>query len=72
MTLSDIENRNKEFLIPSDIAEILGCDKYSINKQAQTDASKLGFPVVVMGTRVRIPKQAFIKFCKGELMTKEV
>lgn len=64
MTLADIEKIDKDFLIPADIAGVLGCDKYSINKQAQADASKLGFPVIVLGNRVKIPKQAFIKFCK--------
>lgn len=28
------------------------------------DPNKLGFPVIVTGTRVRIPKYGFIHFCK--------
>lgn len=63
-TLEDIEKIPKEFLIPSDVAPFIGCDKYAINVQAQDDTDKLGFPVVVTGTRVRIPKAGFIFFYK--------
>ena len=44
---------------------LLRCDSQSINLQAKEDPSKLGFPVIVMGSRVRIPKAGFIKFCEG-------
>ena len=71
MTLADIESINKEFLIPSDVAEFLGCDKYSINVQAKENPDKLGFPVVVMGSRVRIPKAGFVYFCKYGKTIKE-
>ena len=33
---------------------------------AQIEREKLGFPVSIIGNRVKIPKDAFIKFCKGE------
>ena len=61
-TIDDIRNCDKDFLIPSDIAKVLGCDQYSINLQAQSDPSKLGFPVCVMGSRVRIPRLGFIRW----------
>ena len=35
-----------------------------IRHQAQNDPDKLGFPVVVAGTRVRIPKEGFLYFCR--------
>lgn len=55
----------KEMLTPKDVAGFLGCDPYSINLQAQRDPTKLGFPVVVIGTRVKIPAAAFVRFCEG-------
>lgn len=64
ITLEDIEKIPKAFLIPSDVAPFIGCDKYAINVQARDDPDKLGFPVVVLRTRVKIPKAGFIFFYK--------
>jgi hypothetical protein len=30
------------------------------------DPSKLGFPVIVAGRRVKVPKAPFIKYMRGE------
>lgn len=71
MTLDEIMKTDKEMLTPSDVAEILGCDKYSINIQAAEDikngVNSFGFPVVVIRRRVKIPKRAFLKFMTGGL-----
>ena len=64
-TLQEIRECGKEILVPEDIMGLLRCDSQSINMQAKEDPSKLGFPVIVMGSRVRIPKAGFIKFCEG-------
>ena len=65
MTIQEIKASDKECLIPSDIAEILGCDKYRINLQVKQD-KELGinsfpFPTILIGSRVRIPRIAFLK-----------
>lgn len=60
MTYRQIKESRKNMLVPTDISDILDCTPYSINVQAQSDATKLGFPVCVMGTRVRIPRLAFL------------
>lgn len=60
MTLAEIETSNKNFLTPEDLEDVLGCKKYTINLQAKENPAKLGFPVSVLGTRVRIPRLAFI------------
>lgn len=62
--LAAIEAMDKDFLIPKDIAPVLGCDPYAINVQAKADATALGFPVCVTGTRVRIPRLAFVHWMK--------
>lgn len=64
-TLQEIRECGKEFLVPEDIKGVLRCDGQTINLQAQADPSKLGFPVIVMGSRVRIPTAAFLRFCEG-------
>ena len=53
-------------LSPADVAPVLGCSPYSINIQARQDPARLGFPVCVMGTRVRIPKVPFIRWIEGQ------
>lgn len=60
MTLTEIRESHKTMLVPADVADVLECMPYSINTQAQTDPSKLGFPVCVMGNRVKIPREAFL------------
>ena len=60
MTLEEIRNSDKDFLTPEDVRGVLGCMPYTINVQAKEDPAKLGFPVCVMGTRVRIPRKGFL------------
>lgn len=65
-SIADLEAASVEVLTCKDVAPILKADPYAIHLQAKADASKLGFPVIVTGTRVKIPRLAFIKFMKGE------
>lgn len=60
MTMREVLTSTNDFLTPQDIAPIIGCKPYAINQQAKEDPMKLGFPVCVMGTRVRIPRQGFL------------
>ena len=72
MTLEDIEKLDKEMLVPTDIAPILGCSPYTINVATKDGKNPFPFPVVRMGTRVRIPKRPFIKAMRGETNENEV
>lgn len=67
MTLNDIEKMDTEFLIPEQVAAILGCNAYAINVQVRDNPAALGFPTVKLGSRVKIPRLAFLRFMKGEL-----
>lgn len=68
MTIEDVEKIDREFLIPKEIAPILGCSAFNINLQAKYDrengVSSFPFPVILIGTRVRIPKRAFVEVMK--------
>jgi hypothetical protein len=64
MTLADIEKINDEFLLADDIAPLLQSNPQSIRGQAQENPAKLGFPVIVVGTHVKIPKAGFLFFMK--------
>lgn len=62
MTIQDIKNMDKEILTPGDIAPILNCDPNVIRLQAAKDIKALGFPASKIGTRVKIPRRAFINW----------
>lgn len=67
MTLKDIENLKKETLSVVDVCTCLEGDPLAFRIQARTDPAVLGFPVIIIGNRIKIPKQAFLKFMRGEL-----
>lgn len=63
MTLEEIKASKKVFLSPRDVAPVIGCNPYSINCACRNGKQdKLGFPVLYMNTRVRIPRKEFLKF----------
>lgn len=62
MTIKEIKNSDAVWLTPADIAEVLECDPASIRAQAQDDPSKLGFPVVVLCSRVKVNRKGFLRF----------
>lgn len=62
VTLEQIRDSDKDILTPEDVHEVLGCGAYSINVQAKSDPSKLGFPVCLIGSRVRIPRIGFLNW----------
>lgn len=64
-TLDEIESLPREFLTCRQISKVLSADPHKLHLQAMTDPSKLGFPVVVFGTRVKIPKKPFLDMMRG-------
>lgn len=65
MTLDDLKGLDREMITPAVAAGIIGCDPHSIRVAAHTEPESLGFPVIVMGTRTRIPRRAFIRFLEN-------
>lgn len=64
MTLDDVRAIQKDFLNADDVAPYLNMGAQDIRNQCQVDPSKLGFPVIVCGSRVKIPKEGFVHFIK--------
>lgn len=64
MTLSELESIDREYLLVDEVAEFLDAAPQTIRIQAQHEPEKLGFPVVVCGNRVKIPKDGFLYFCR--------
>jgi len=72
VTLEEIERIPKNMLLATDVASYLECDDGLIRLQAQREPEKLGFPVIVMGSRVKIPKQGFLHYCRyGQMIYNE-
>ena len=51
-----------EMLTPAQVAPFLGSNPDTIRYMAREHPEKLGFPVCVIGNRVKIPKRPFFKF----------
>lgn len=65
MNLNEIKRSDKVMLVPTDVAPVLGCDPHMIRVTAKQRPELLGFPVCVVGTRVKIPRVPFIHFVEG-------
>lgn len=63
-TLDEIEGIDKSMLTPADVYDYLDTDPNTLRWQAHNEPEKLGFPVIVMGKRVKIPKEGFVFFCR--------
>ena len=64
MTLAEIENCDAEFLTPAQVEGVLGCDQNALRYQAKMNPELLGFPVIVLKSRVKIPRLGFLHFMK--------
>lgn len=64
MTLEELEAIPKATLTPEQVASYLGCSPQNIRNQAQANATALGFPCIVMGSTVRIPRLAFCNYMR--------
>lgn len=66
MTLQEIREIDRDYLTPAQVASVLGCDPQDIRVAAKQKPGLLGFNVVVIGSRVKIPRLAFIAHMTGE------
>jgi hypothetical protein len=65
MTLDEIRNSTKEVLTPAEVSEVLGCDPQDVRVAARQRPDLLGFHVCVLGSRVKIPRRAFLNWLEG-------
>ena len=63
-TLDEIEALPVEVLTCQQVAPVLGANPATIHAQAMDAPYMLGFPVICMGSRVKIPKRPFLKFMR--------
>ena len=66
MTLDEIKASDKAVLTPAEIAEVLKADPQDIRLVAKRNPERLGFNVAVVGSRVKVPRLAFIRWMEGQ------
>ena len=66
MTLEEIESMDALTLTPAQVASVLNCDPQVVRISAKNRPDLLGFPVICVGNRVKIPRIPFLRFVKGE------
>jgi hypothetical protein len=66
MTLSDLKSQDTATITADVASQIIGCNPHYIRVAAHQCPEKLGFPVIVYGRRVKIPRIPFIKFMEGD------
>lgn len=66
-TLDGIEALPCDVLTCLQVSKVLGVGAANLHDQAVADPAALGFPVIRCGTRVKIPKGAFLRFMRGEM-----
>lgn len=71
MTIEEMVNSNKPYLIPTDICGVLGSDPHTIRCTARQRPYLLGFPFTFVGNRMKIPRVPFLRFMGVEIEKKE-
>lgn len=66
MTLEEIKHSDKPFLMAADVAPVLGCDPNFVRLAAHDKPELLGFPVTILGRRVKIPRKPFLRYLGEE------
>lgn len=62
MTLAEIKASSELTLTPDQVAPVLKCNPHLIRLQARESPQLLGFPVIVVGNRTKIPRKPFLAF----------
>ena len=67
LTLADIKQMTKDIITPREAAQVVGCDPQKMRLEAREKPENLGFPVIIVRSRIKIPRMAFIKYMEGDL-----
>lgn len=65
MTLEELKEMDRETITPAIAAAVIGCDPQAIRVAAHTEPESLGFPVIPIKSRTKIPRRAFIRFMES-------
>ena len=62
LTLNDLIESEKDFFTVNDVCGVLGSDPQTIRVCARQRPELLGFRIIVMGNRVKIPRIQFLRY----------
>lgn len=65
MTLTEVERMDVATLTPAQVASVLHSEPQLIRVAARQRPELLGFDVIIVGNRVKIPREAFVAFMRG-------
>lgn len=65
LTLREIKSLDRDIITPAQAAGVLKCDPHYIRVVAHRCPEQLGFPVVVLNSRTKIPRIPFIRYIEG-------
>ena len=65
MTLAEIRSLDRDVITPAEAAGALQCDPQYIRCAAAQCPEMLGFPIIRIGNRTKIPRLAFIRYMDG-------
>lgn len=63
MTICDMRKSDKAYLTPTDIAEVIRCKPYSLNRTIKRGGT-LPFDYIMVGTRLKIPRVPFLEWAE--------
>ena len=63
--IAHLKNMSRSYLKPEEAAYVLGCQPQSIRVAARQRPELLGFPVIIIGNRVKIPRIPFLNLMNG-------
>jgi len=66
LSLQEVKAMSCDTITPAVAAKVLRCDPNYIRVAARQAPELLGFPISRIGNRVKIPREAFIRFMEGE------
>ena len=69
ITIEDITAMKEAYITPVQAADVLGCNSYAINVAARSLETRnlIGFPVIKIGTRCKIPRIPFLRYMGVEV-----
>lgn len=65
MTLDELKAIDKPTITAAVAASVIGGDPHWIRVAARQQPQLLGFPVIIIGSRVKIPRLPFIRAIEG-------
>ncbi len=62
MTLEEMRASTKELLTTKDVSEVLHCALYALTQTAREFPERIGFPLELIKSRLKIPRIGFLNW----------